>query len=74
MAAMTADEREAAIMALVARGLTYTAIAARLAAAGVTYAIARWTAYRLGVRRPAGRPRSTAPSLIPSRSTPPARW
>jgi hypothetical protein len=65
---------EAAIMALVRRGLTYPAIARLLADRGVTYDIARGTARRMGIRRPAGRPRASAPSTIPSRSTPPARW
>jgi hypothetical protein len=65
---------EGPIMALVRRGLTYRAIARLLEREGVTYDIARETAIRMGIRRPAGRPRATAPSTIPSRSTPPARW
>jgi hypothetical protein len=65
---------EGPIMALVRRGLTYRAIARLLEREGVTYDIARETARRMGVKRPAGRPRASAPSTIPSRSAAPVRW
>jgi hypothetical protein len=63
--------KEGAIRVGLERGLTYAAIAV---AAGVTRRVVRYTAERLGIRRAPGRPRATAPSLIPSRSSPPSRW
>jgi DNA-binding NarL/FixJ family response regulator len=56
------------------QGLTYAAIARELAASGVTRAIVDHTARRLRVRRAPGRPRATAPHLIPARTSPPSRW
>lgn len=62
---------ELRIVELLGEGLTFAAVAA---AVGVTRRVVRYTAERLNIRRPAGRPRATAPTLIPSRSPAPSRW
>lgn len=64
---------EAMIADRIARGLTYAAIADELASLGVTYDVVRGTARRRGIRRPPGRPRASAPRIIPSRA-PVTRW
>lgn len=62
---------EAAIVERLGRGLTYAAIARGL---DTTRHVVEYTARRLGIRRPPGRPRASDPDRIPSTVAPPSRW
>ena len=62
---------EVEIAAHLQRGLTYAAVALALA---TTRHVVEYTARRLGIKRPPGRPRASAPDRIPSAAPPPPRW
>ena len=71
----TATRRyEAMIGDRIRAGSTFRAIAVALGELGVTLDVVRYTARRLGIRRPPGRPRASAPGVIPSRAPRPTRW
>lgn len=65
---------ESPILERIRAGVTFRAIADELAGLGATLRSVRYTAERLRIRRPPGRPRRSAPDLIPSAVPAPARW